>query len=102
MLKFFKALGKLAISIVLVVTCFFAYDRYNSQSLRSFCSSLPTDSTPESVLAEAQDRKFVTHDLTERLGAVSVLNHKSPFFRYECNVSFRDRRMIGAQLRAAD
>ena len=102
LMAFFKAIAKIVLAFAFVVAAFFAYDRFNSQSLRTFCGSLSTGSTPESVLTAAKEKLFVTHDLIERLGLVSVLNHRSPFFRYECSVSFRNGQMTGAQLRAAD
>ena len=101
-MQFIKATGKILFALALVVVGVMAYDRFNSQPLRSFCSSLSVGSTPEFVLMAAKEEAFVTFDAIDRVGVISFLNHKSPFFRYECRISFSDGQMTGTQLNAAD
>ncbi|MFD1245080.1 hypothetical protein [Paralysiella testudinis] len=101
-MKFLKAVGKIFLVLALVVVGFIAYDRYNSQLLRSFCGSLSVGLAADAVLTAAKEKNFVIFDLIDRIGVISVLNHKSPFFRYECRVSVSNGQITSAQINAAD
>ena len=105
-MKVFRALLKAALAIVLVfglfIIAFVAIDHTKSSRLREFCSSIQDQRSAELVIAQAKERGFPVFPPTEKRPVVSVLNHKSPFFRYECAVTISDGHVIHTEINAAD
>lgn len=105
-MSIFKELGKVVLALVLVAAGFIGVvtglDHFSTLPLRDFCSSLGAGSTPASVLVAAREHSFVTVDLVATHSLISVLNHKAPYFRYECRVTFNNGRLTGARFGVAD
>ena len=91
-----------AVAFALLVLMGYTLIRYKSHSMEAFCESVPLTATPQSVLAQAEAQQFRANDQVETRGIVAVFNQRSPYFRFACNVAFKDGHVIGRRVLAAD
>ena len=105
-MKFFRELLKALLAILLVfglaIGAFLLTDHAKSSDLREFCSSITAQRSAQEVIAQANEHGFPVFPPTEKRSVISVLNHRSPFFRYECTITVSNGHVIRAQINAAD
>jgi hypothetical protein len=101
-LRLTKEFGKLLIAFALLGVGLYCFVRYKTHSMESFCRDVPTNATPASVLARARAMGFPAFDAIRGQGVVSVQNQNSPFFRFQCAVSFKDGHFLSKHVGAAD
>jgi len=70
--------------------------------LQLFCDGLSTSVSYKKVLQLAQSNNFFIFDFLKEQNKISVLNHRSPFFRYACRISFKEDKVFLAKLFADD
>ena len=85
----------------IVILCGLAINAY-VPPIESFCAELPSSATPEAVLALARSKDFRAYNAIESRGFILVAGQRSPFFRYTCEVAFKDDRQIGRRVIASD
>lgn len=70
--------------------------------IKSFCSSIKDDDDLDAVVKAAKDKQFVLLDRRQDGGTVSILNHRTPAFRFECRVHQTTSGPLSAKLISAD
>ena len=93
-------IGKIVLAVAVFCLGLYGFGRYQSESMASFCRSVPPNASPETILALAEAQGFPAFDATEARGIVIVLNQHSPYFRYAREVAFTDGHVAGTQVRA--
>jgi len=76
--------------------------RYKARPIESFCQGISPDASPASLLAQAKTMDFPAYDVIKDRGVIAVLNQRSPYFRLECEVSFKDGHVVAKHVIPAD
>jgi hypothetical protein len=76
--------------------------RYKAHSMESFCRGISPDASPASVLAQAKTMGFPAYEVIKERGVIAVLNQRSPYFRFACEVSFKDSHVEAKHVIPAD
>lgn len=93
---------KFVAAVALLVLVGYALTEYYEHPVKAFCAQLSADATPASVIAQAQERALPAYDMMKERGVVSVLNHKSPYFRFACDVGFENGHLVSKSVIDAD
>jgi hypothetical protein len=83
-------------AFLLLIVIVWALIAYEKHPIKSFCSDLPRSATQEEVAALAERRGFgpVVRDADE----VLVVGQGGPFWRYACDVKFRNNRQVSKEV----
>ena len=101
-LKLTKGLGKMLLAFALLGFVLYGVQRYKTYSMDSFCQNVLPNASPASVLAQAKAMGFPAFDVIKERGVIAVMNQRSPYFRFTCEVSFKDGHLVATHVRVAD
>lgn len=93
---------KIAIAVSVVFGSMYGFSYYKRQPIASFCNNLPSTASPEEVVVLAIASGLPVFNVTEARNAIVVLNQKSPFFRFSCNVGYSDKAQVKKYVSAGD
>ncbi len=102
MLKFAIMAGMFVVSVLLLVGLMFGFTKYKMYPVETFCENLAPSSTIASIIKEKKRQGLIILGEVSRTGTVSVLNQKSPFWRFACEVELENGRIVGKHVVAAD
>jgi hypothetical protein len=82
--------------LLLPIGLIFGYSAYKVHPIDSFCSDIPQSATPEEILTLAKTRGF--ENVARGGDEVMVFNQWGPFWRFACEVKFKDNRQISKEV----
>ncbi len=89
-------------AVMVLVLIAMGFTAYKQAPVEAFCAGIQPNDTPQSILARAEREALPAFDNTDTRGVVTVLNQKSPFGRFACEVAFRDGAVQAQTVVAAD
>lgn len=99
--KLLKEMAKLLLAILLLIAIVFGLFIYHKQPLSAYCHGLAVGDRIEQVI----ERAHVEHldvFLPKDNNRVLIFNHKSPFFRFVCQVYFEHGQLVDTEIYGAD
>jgi hypothetical protein len=79
-----------------------AYFSYTEDQVTSFCESIPSDATPQSISDAAHASGMLPMGESAQSTSVVVVNHLMPYFRFSCEVTFEAGHVTSREVRSAD
>jgi len=92
---------KFVAAIAILVGGGVAFTYYKQYPVKAFCSEIPHNSTPDTVLRLAKQKELPVVDVLKTRNVI-VLNQDSPFFRFACEVEFKNNKQVVKHVIAAD
>ena len=102
MKKLIMAIVKLLTVIFYFYVGIFSYSCYQKHPARAFCKDIPENSTPSDVIKRAKEQNLPVFDMLKNNSKITVLNHKSPFFRVGCEIEFKENHITSKRIIALD
>jgi hypothetical protein len=90
------------VAVALVGLLDYGVTKYQMRVVESFCEKIAADATPTDVLEQARREQLPAFDVTKERGVVEILNHRAFYFRFACEVEFRDNHPVSRRVIAAD
>ncbi len=96
------AVVKVLVAAVVFLGTVYGYSYYRQLPVREFCDDLPTSMAPQDVVSMAKSMGLPVVDVIDTRGVVVVLNQKSPFFRFACEIEYINNVQVGRSILSAD
>lgn len=97
-----KGIGQIVLLILFLFITLGVYTWHKKRPIIKFCDSISATATPDSILADAQAKGFITFNNMAQSGEVSVINQRSPYWRFACIVKFKDGKVADKKVITAD
>ena len=94
------ARGLTAVGFLLVAA--YAFNLYKRHPADAFCRGISPTETRDLIVARANAEGLFVNRFDNRTDSVSVFNQRAPWWRYACDVEFKDGKVSGKRVIAAD
>lgn len=97
-----RAIGIHSLFILVVGAAWAGVAWFQNRSFESYCARIAKGSSAESIVSEARAHGWPVTDTHGEDGRIFILNHLSPFFRFDCEVRINEGRSSEARMIFAD
>ena len=81
--------------IVILFICVGVFDHFKEKPILEYCEKIKVGSSSQKAIETAKAMNLITpFNVTEEAEKMIILNQRAPYFRYACELTFKEMKVV--------